>query len=105
MSNKIWYVEALGHTNEVIAGELPAENAHKDVLCIDGKNRDLWQCDYRLITKLLRNRLEGQMVFVVWYRVGRHGPVRKWPFLKKRKLTLASALKKGIVTKGSSVSV
>ena len=98
MSNKIWYVEAFGHTNEVIAGELPTENAQKNVLCIDGKPRNFWQCDYSFITKLQKNRASGQLAFTVWYRVGRHGPVRKWPFLKKRKLTLATALKKGIVT-------
>jgi hypothetical protein len=65
MSNKIWYVEATGHTNEVIAGELPAENAHKDVLCIDGNNRDLWQCDYQFITELEKNRPSGQLAFMV----------------------------------------
>lgn len=98
MSNKIWYVEATGHTNEVIAGELPTENAHKNVLCIDGNNRDLWECDYRFITELKKNRESGQLKFTVWYREGRHGPVRKWPFLDKRKSTLAGALKKGVVT-------
>jgi hypothetical protein len=97
MSNKIWYVEATGHTNEVIAGELPAENA-KPVLCIDGVKRPLWLCDYRFIKELKKNRRSGQLVFKVWYREGRHGPVRKWPFLDKKKPTLASALKKGTVT-------
>ncbi|HEY4500704.1 MAG TPA: hypothetical protein VJI70_00320 [Candidatus Paceibacterota bacterium] len=104
MSNKIWYVEASGHTNEVVANELSTENANKDVLCIDGKKRDLWQCDYALITKLAKNQSSGQLVFTVYYRVGRHGPVRRWPFLNKQKLTLASALKKGVVTKISALA-
>ena len=101
MSNKIFYVYATGHTNEVIASKLPAENLHKDVLCIDGRKRDLWQCEYQFITELKKNRKSGQLEFNVWYREGQYGPVRKWPFLKKQKLTLASALKKGIVHKDS----
>ena len=97
MSNKIWYVEAYGHTNEVIAGELPAENA-KPILCGDGVTRPLWLCDYRFITRLEKNRKEGQLSFTPWYRKSQYGRVKKWPFLKKRKLTLATARKKGIVT-------
>jgi hypothetical protein len=98
MSNKTWYVEATGHTNEVIAGKLSVQDAQQNILCIDGRKRELWECKYSLITNLKKNRSSGQLVFTVWYRVGRYGPVRKWPFLKKQKLTLASALKKGLVT-------
>lgn len=106
MSNKIWYVEAHdSHTNEVIADVLPTENAHKNVLCIDGKKRDFWQCEYSLIAKLIKNQSSGQLVFTIFYRVGRYGPVRKWPFTKKKKLTIASALKKGIVRKISVVKL
>lgn len=102
MSKKIFYVEATSHTNEVIAGELPTENLHKDVLCIDGKSRNFWLCDYRFITMLKKNRKSGQLAFKVWYREGRYGPVREWPFLDEKKPTLASALKKGVVKKLSA---
>lgn len=99
-AKKIWYVEALdSHTNEVTADELPAENAQKDVLCVDSKKRNFWQCEYSYIAKLLRNRASAQLAFKVFYREGRYGPVREWPFTKKKKLTLASAIKKGIVYK------
>lgn len=101
MSNKIWYVEATGHTNEVVASKLPAENAQEGVLCIDGVKRPLWLCDYQFITMLKKNRKSGQLKFKVWYRAYPHGAVRPWKFLDKKKLTLASALKKGIVHKSS----
>ncbi len=104
-SKKVWYVEAFGHANEVIAGDLPAENAHKGVLCIDGKNRDLWQCDYRFITKLKKNRWSCNLVFKVWYRQNPDGPIREWPFLNKKKPMLASALKKGTVKRLNPVVV
>lgn len=93
-SNKIWYVEATGHTNEVIARELPAENAVKGVLCQDGEKRDFWRCDYHFVAKLVENEMTLQLKFKVFYREGRYGPVKLWPFLKRKKVP------KGAVTKG-----
>lgn len=101
MSNKIWYVEATGHTNEVISSKLSIQDAQQNILCIDGKKREMWECTYSLITTLKKNRRSGQLVFKVWYREGQYGPVREWPFLDKKKPTLANALKKGIVTRTS----
>jgi hypothetical protein len=98
--NKVWYVEAYGHTNEKFAEDLPAENAHKGVLCIDGKKRDLWECDYSFIPPRLKVQASAQLDFTVYYREGQYGPVRKWPFAKKKKLTLAHSIKKGLVRKG-----
>ena len=97
---KIWYVEAVGHTNEAIAAELPAENAHRGILCQDGVKRDFWTCDYRFITKLLKSEEAEHLQFKVFYREGPYGPVRLWPFLRKRRMTLARAIKKGLVKKG-----
>lgn len=92
---KRWYVEVKNaHTNEVVARELPAENAQKGVLCQDGEKRDLWMCDYKFITKILENEQELQLKFLVLYREGRYGPVKPWPFLRKKRLP------KGAVTKG-----
>lgn len=85
-STKVWYVEATGHTNEVIARELPAENAHKDVLCQDGKKRNLWECSYSFISQLLKNALHAKLTFTVYYRESRHGPVKLWPFIRRRKV-------------------
>jgi|SRR3989344_4867925 len=100
-AKKTWYVEAVGHTNEVIATELPAENAHKQVLCQDGIKRDFWECDYRFITKLLKSEATGQLRFKVFYRERPHAPVKLWPFLKRQKMTLAIALKRGVVKRGN----
>lgn len=100
MSNKTWYVEATAHTNEVIATELPSENMYKGVLCQDGKKRDFWECDYRFVTKLVKNKAAGNLVFKVFYREGKYGPVKLWPFLYKKRQTLTQALKSGVVKKG-----
>ena len=104
MSNKTWYVEATGHTNEVIAvesrAEIPALKTHEGVLCQDGVKRDFWECDYRFVAKLVKNQAAMQITFKVFYREGKYGPVKLWPFLKKKRLTLAKALEKGGVKRG-----
>lgn len=98
VSTKTWYLEARdAHTNEVIATEVSAEMTHRSVLCQDGKKRDFWECEYAIITKLLRNQDLAHLRFNVFYREGRYGPVKLWPFAKKKKQTLAHALRKGIV--------
>lgn len=76
-STKRWYVEATGHTNEVIAGELPTENAHKDVLCQDGEKRDFWECGYKFVARLLKNEGNAHLKFRVFYRESRYGPVKE----------------------------
>ena len=102
-TKKIWYVEATGHTNETIAAELTAHSAdhvlHRDVLCIDGKKRNFRECSYAFITNLLANEANAQIKFEVFCRDGAHEPVRLWPFLRKRRMTLSTALKKGKVKK------
>lgn len=101
-SKKKWYVEALtAHTNEVIATDLPTENAHKNVLCQDSMKRDLWECKHPFISKLLKNETALHLEFKVFYRVGEYGPIKPWPFLRKRRLTLAKALEKGLVRRAA----
>ncbi len=102
---KTWFVEAVGHTNEAIARALPTAHTHKDVLCQDGKKRDFWECEYRFITKLLKSQTAQHLEFRVFFREGRHGTVKPWPFLRKRRMTLATALKKGIVKKADTLRV
>ncbi len=98
MSNKVWYLEALdAHTNEVMAGEIPSEMTKQGVLCQDGIKRDFWECRYATVAKFLCNERQLNLHFRVFYREGRYGPVKIWPFTKKKKLTLAQAMKKGIV--------
>ncbi len=103
MPTKTWYLEALGDgsTNETIANlsraEIPALNTREDMLCIDGKKRNFWECSYSLIAKLLPARRAGRLHFKVFYREGMYGPVRLWPFTEKKRLTLVSAKKKGLI--------
>lgn len=103
-TRKIWYVEAVGHTNEAIAAELPAENAQRGVLCQDGVKRDFWECSYSFITKLLKSEAAEHLEFQVFCREGRYGPVKPWRFLRKRRMTLAKALKSGVVKKASALA-
>jgi|GEM_PF-2004307 hypothetical protein len=102
---KTWYVQAIGHTNEVIANELPTENAHKSLMCKDGLRHDLWECDYRFITKLSRCEQSAQLCFEVFYREGPHGPIKPWPFLRRRRRSLRQALDKGLVKSGNALTV
>ncbi len=102
-TKKTWYLEAVGHTNEAIAVELSTENAHRGILCQDGLKRDFWVCDYRFITRLLKSEVAEHLQFKVFYRERPYGPVRLWPFLRKRRMTLASSIKKGQVRKGRSL--
>lgn len=106
MSKKLWYVHPRDKdTNEVIALRLPPENAYPDVLCIDGHKRNLWLCDYRLIAELERSRSSSRLDFTSHYRESRNGPVREWKFGRKKKLTLASTLKKGMLFKMPSQKI
>lgn len=103
MSTKVWYLEALdAYTNEVIASEVPSEQTHRGILCQDGQKRDFWECKYATIAKLLRNEKQLQLHFKVFYRECKNCPAKPWPFAKKKKPTLAQALKKGTVKKGVS---
>ena len=102
---KIWDVDAVGHTNGAIEQALPTAQTHKDVLCQDGKKRDFWECDYRFITKLLKSQSAEHLEFKVFYRERRHAPVRLWPFLRRKRMTLETALKKGVVKKASALAM
>lgn len=103
-AKKTWLVEAAGLTNEAIAAELAAmqqtERFHRDVLCQDGKKRDLWDVDYSFVTKLIKNEANLKLKFKVFCRDSPHGPVRLWPYLRKARQTLAQALEKGAVKRG-----
>lgn len=102
MSQKVWYIEAHDvHTNERIAEELGFESAHKGLLCRDGTKRDMWECTYDFVSKLIMFRESARLKFTVFYRESRHGPIKPWPFATKKRMTLAQALKKGTVRQGA----
>lgn len=101
MSQKSWYVEAHDVlTNERIAEELGFEAAHKGLLCRDGTKRDMWECTYDLVSKFLRFQKSANLKFTVFYREGRYGPIKPWPFAVRKRMTLPQALEKGVVRRG-----
>jgi hypothetical protein len=100
---KTWYVEAVGPTNELIATELPAENASRGIICQDGKLRDFWVCDYRFITKLLKCEEVFDLKFNVFYRERPLAPVKPWPFLRKRRMTAVKALQDGLIKRANAL--
>ena len=95
-SKRIWYVYSDAHTNEVIAESQLTHVLHKEVLCIDGVKRDLWEIDEELIKTLKKNRAESQLDFEIFYRESKGSPVRH----QRRsapKMTIASSKKMGLV--------
>ena len=80
----LWYISEFdSHTNEVIAQLLPNENCHSQVLCQDGKKRDLWQTDYATITRLKKSKQSAHLVFTIFKRSGEYSPVIKYDFPKR----------------------
>ena len=101
MSTKTWYLDPRGDgsTNELMATEISPEMAQRDVLCHDGVKRDLWQCDYQTVAKFLRYQKTKPLVFRVYYRAYKNGPVILWPFTQKKKMSLKTALEKKLLRK------
>ena len=70
-------------TNETLSQLIPAENCQSQVLCQDGKKRDLWQTDYATITRFKKAKASAYLVFEVFKRDGQYGPVVKYDFPKR----------------------
>jgi hypothetical protein len=68
------------HTNEILSQNLPSENCHSQMLCRDGKKRDLWETDYKMVTEFKKAKREGQFTFTVYKRDDEFGPIRKYDF-------------------------
>ncbi len=81
-----WYVEPMGsYTNRNIWIELlKEENASQKEVVIEGKmrKRNVWECEYNLITKLVRSN--SGFAFNVYVQEG-NGVIRPWK-LKKSKI-------------------
>lgn len=78
-----WYIEPLNDfTNEYLSRELPAENALRDKLCSDGKQRNLWQCsDYRFVTYVKKSNVP--LKYKVFVKEG-NGKIRECNLPAKR---------------------
>jgi len=78
----VWFIESLSDlTNEYISRELQAENAEREVLCNDGKKRDMWRCKYKFISRLKRERLDQALEYNVFVRTGEKGQARPATFI------------------------
>lgn len=81
-----WFIEPLdSHTNEVLARELPEENFCRNMLCEDGKERDLWECKSQFVSYLRKSAKCLHIRFKVYVRESRYGKIRLADFLDKKK--------------------
>lgn len=79
-----WYLGDFdSRTNEIISTIISDECRSAQVLCQDGKKRDLWQTDYTTIMRLKNSRLQQNLTFTVFKRDGKFGPVKKYDFPKR----------------------
>jgi len=80
-----WYIFTNdAYTNQVISRELPSENANDSILCFDGVERKLWNCDGPFVTKMRRNKTLQNLHFEIFKKEGKYGSVKKCEFFKKK---------------------
>lgn len=78
------------YTNEVISRQLPQEpeNINNLLICSDGVERQLWECDGPFVTKMYRNKKRLNLHFDIFKKEGKYGPIKKCDFLRKKKKSL-----------------
>ncbi len=80
-----WFVEPLdAYTNEVISKEITEENFQKEMICSDGKKRNLWQCSGLFVSLLKRNEQQNNLKFKIFVQQGK-GKIREANFLKRKR--------------------
>ncbi|KKU65435.1 MAG: hypothetical protein UX89_C0029G0007 [Parcubacteria group bacterium GW2011_GWA2_47_16] len=80
-----WFVEPLDpQTNAAIAEFLTVTEIHDGVVCADGESHDLWDCDYRFISRLIGAAKRFGLKFRVFRRRGQ-GQIEEWRFAFNRK--------------------
>ena len=78
-----WFIATTdSHTNKVISTEVPVENMHYNKTCFDGIQRNLWECKSQFITKIRRSKKDLNLVFDIFKKEGKYGPIKKVNFLK-----------------------
>lgn len=86
--NTTWYVEPRdAATNEVLAGNLEADDYIGVRICSDNKAHRLWQCDHAFIGNLNRSKKKLRLDFDVYVQSGRRGQIRLW-VLEKSPLSI-----------------
>ena len=72
-------------TNEIISKELPPEDTLDGIECHDGVIRKLWKCDGQFVTKLLKNKKQKGLNFLIFKKDGENGSIKEAAFLNKNK--------------------
>jgi hypothetical protein len=82
-----WYLFSTGNvarTNRILANNLPEENTRQDVLCQDGKVRNLWQCPSGMVMMFWRSRVDLGITFKIFCKALPNGKVRDCTVLFKK---------------------
>ncbi len=84
--NYIWYIEPFGclMTNRLLSERLSVEDTCSNKLCSDGKERNLWRCEYTLVAELEQAKSQLNLAFRVYVQEGHNTQIRMWPFRRKR---------------------
>ena len=89
-----WYIYTGGDqlANNIIndSGKIGQEDECPDMLCEDGKRRDLYRCpDHQYIVEFGRTTASISPVsFKIFVQQGVNGKIREWKFPKRKKLIL-----------------
>ena len=82
----IWFIEPLNSdTNEVIAEQLPASDFNREIVCVDGRNHNLWKCSHQFAMSSVESKESFNLHFKIWGKQGRHGKIRDKTFLFSKK--------------------
>lgn len=83
----VWFIAPQdARTNEIIFKELqlPEHSTQQELVCKDGKKRNMWECSYEAVNKLIQSRRQLKLRFRIFNQRGRYGQIREWTFFKKR---------------------
>jgi hypothetical protein len=81
----MWFIEPLDSaTNEALSRELSEEKFCREIICGDGKKRNLWGCRWEFVYSFKMSKSASGFRFKVFNRRG-GGKIRefKFPYLKK----------------------
>ena len=83
--NITWFIYTTdSYTNKSISKEPSEKTAHDGKTCADGVVRPLWECEGSFITKIRRCMKDLHLIFDIYKREGKYGPIKKVTFLKER---------------------
>ena len=95
-----WFIYTGGDplANSIIndSGKIGPDDECPDMLCADGRRRDLYRCpDHQFTVEFRRTAQNIQPVtFKIFCKQGDHGKIREWTFPKRKKLNSHRSVKK-----------